>query len=113
MKKKIEKGTLKILNDFEKFTPDIFIDENFSLSDYGFDATILHIPGHTVGSIGVLMANDDFIAGDIFVNNNKPEIAPNAFNFKLLRENIEKLKLLDIKTVYPGHGNPFRFKEMI
>jgi hydroxyacylglutathione hydrolase len=110
MKKKIEPITLKILNDFEKFTPDILIDENFRLSDYNFDAEILNIPGHTIGSIGVLLENKDLIAGDIFVNSNKPEIAPNASDFKLLKKNIFKLKSLGIKTVYPGHGSPFEFR---
>jgi glyoxylase-like metal-dependent hydrolase (beta-lactamase superfamily II) len=112
MKNKIEKGTMKILKDFEKFTPDILIDETFNLSAYGFDGKIVHVPGHTAGSIGALMANGAFIAGDTFVNNSKPEIAPNALDFKVLNNSVDKLNLLDIETVYPGHGNPFDFKEI-
>jgi glyoxylase-like metal-dependent hydrolase (beta-lactamase superfamily II) len=56
------------------------------------------------------MSNGDFIAGDTFSNNNKPDTAPNAFDFNLLNKSIDQLKNLDIKTVYPGHGTPFEFK---
>lgn len=112
MKKLIKKVSLKILNDFEKFKPDIFIDEDYSLLEYGFDAKILHIPGHTAGSIGVLTAKGDLIAGDTFTNINKPDIAPNAYDFKALAASVDRLKTMDIKTVYPGHGKPFEAKQL-
>lgn len=37
----------------------------------------------------------------------KPTAAPNAANFEMLTKSINKLKTMDIKTVYPGHGAPF------
>jgi glyoxylase-like metal-dependent hydrolase (beta-lactamase superfamily II) len=52
----------------EKFTPDLEIDEGFDLSSYGFDGRILHIPGHSKGSIGVLTAKGDLFCGDLFYN---------------------------------------------
>lgn len=112
MKKPIEKVTQKTLQDFQTFTPDLLLDESFDLSDYGFDAKILHLPGHTEGSIGILMSNGDLIAGDLFTNAQKPEIAPNALDFGLLNKSAAKLKAFDIKTVYPGHGNPFLFNQV-
>lgn len=112
MKKKIEKVNLQILNEFQKFTPDILIDDKFNLLNYGFHAKIVPLSGHTAGSIGILMPNGDLIAGDTFVNNSKPEISLNAYDFNLLSESVNRLKQLNIKTVYPGHGNPFSFKEL-
>lgn len=107
MKKMIRKVTLKILGDFEKFKPDFFVDEGYTLSEFGLDAKILHIPGHTAGSIGILMAEGGLIAGDTFANIKKPDTAPNAFDFKALRASTGRLKTIDIKTIYPGHGIPF------
>jgi glyoxylase-like metal-dependent hydrolase (beta-lactamase superfamily II) len=40
---------------FEKFSPDICLGDGDDLSSYGFDATVLHLPGHSKGSIGILM----------------------------------------------------------
>ena len=31
----------------ERFKPDLYIDEGYDLSEYGLDAKILHIPGHS------------------------------------------------------------------
>jgi glyoxylase-like metal-dependent hydrolase (beta-lactamase superfamily II) len=107
MKKRIRKICSRTLNDLKPFTPDITMNEGDSLEKYGFNAKILHIPGHTEGSIGILTDNNDLIAGDIFAKIKKPTIAPNADNFKKLNHSVERLKGMNINTVYPGHGSPF------
>jgi Zn-dependent hydrolases, including glyoxylases len=112
MKNKIKKVSSKILDDFKPFTPDILLNDGDSLSEYGFNAKILHIPGHTEGSIGVLTENHDLVAGDIFSCFKKPDIALNAANFGLLAKSVSRLKTMDIDTVYPGHGRPFRMNEL-
>ncbi|HTP07172.1 MAG TPA: MBL fold metallo-hydrolase, partial [Anaerolineae bacterium] len=45
-------------NAFEYFTPDFTVDEGFDLSEYGFTAKVIHLPGHSKGSIGVLTPED-------------------------------------------------------
>ena len=40
-------------NQFQTFTPDFTIDEGFDFSEYGFNAKVLHLPGHSKGSIGI------------------------------------------------------------
>ena len=39
---------------FDTFEPDVYVEDEESLSDYGLDATVLRLPGHTKGSIGIL-----------------------------------------------------------
>lgn len=102
----------KTIDDFEKFKPDAYVDEEFDLSQYGLDAEILHLPGHTRGSIGVLTSSGDFFSGDVFTNMGKPSIAPNAYDFNILSSSLERLKKLHINKVYPGHGKPFLMKEL-
>jgi glyoxylase-like metal-dependent hydrolase (beta-lactamase superfamily II) len=113
MRGTIHKVAVKTIDDFKRFSPDILIDGDFQLSDYGFEGEILHIPGHTAGSIGILTKDDEFIAGDVFINIKKPEIAPNACDFKLLSDSVNKLKAHKINMVYPGHGEPFLFNNLI
>jgi hydroxyacylglutathione hydrolase len=108
--KKIYKLMQKILNEFESFKPDILLHEGSTLLEYGFDAKILHLPGHTSGSIGILTADGDIIIGDTLANSKKITISPNAQDFKTLAESVNRLKTMNIKNVYPGHGNPFEMK---
>ncbi len=97
----------------EKFKPDLNLDEGNDLSEYGFDAKVLHVPGHSKGSIGILTDEGNFFCGDLLENLNKPAPGsiiddPGEFN-----SSIEKLGGLKIKTVYPGHGKPFPMELLI
>lgn len=98
----------KIIDSFEKFRPDILLDDGYSLAGFGASAKVVFIPGHTPGSIGVLMSSGDFIAGDTFNNAGKPATARIIHDEAQLAESIKLLKGLGIKTVYPGHGKPFQ-----
>ena len=96
-----------------KFKPDILLKDGQDLSEeYGFNGKVIHIPGHTKGSIGILTGEGDLFAGDIFVNSKKPDIAIFVDNFEELKNSVKKLKKLNIKKVYPGHGKPFLPEEL-
>ena len=93
-----------------RFRPDIHIEDGFDFSEYGFDAFAVHIPGHSRGSIGILTKNGNFICGDLLTNTNKPELNSIMDDSETANLSIEKLRNLEINTVYPGHGNPFQLK---
>ena len=44
--------------------PDILVKESLSLNTFGFNAFILHTPGHSSGSISVIIDNQIAIVGD-------------------------------------------------
>lgn len=100
------------LSDYEKFTPDIHLDDNQDLSMYGLDATVIHTPGHSEGSISVLTAEGDLFCGDLLNNNKKPEKNTLVQDSDLLDASVEKLSTLEISIVYPGHGKPFRMDQL-
>ncbi len=89
---------------FEVFKPDLTIDENFNCSEYGLDARMVHLPGHSKGSIGILTSGGDLFCGDFLYN-------MAGFNFiddlSDHKTSLEKFNRLNIKTIYPGHGKPF------
>lgn len=91
----------------EKFKPDLYFDEGYDFSDCGFDAKVLHIPGHSRGSIGILTAGGDLFCGDLLENKDKPVLNSIMDDLPAANASIEKLKGLKINTVYPGHGKPF------
>lgn len=108
----IKKATQKSIDSYTEFIADELIDEDYDLSHYNFDAKVIHLPGHTKGSIGLLTKDGNLISGDVFANIKKPGIALNAYDFPVLKKSIGKLKGLNIQMVYPGHGKPFRFSDL-
>lgn len=108
MQKTIKKVSENTLKNYESFYPNELIEDGESLLQYGYEGEVIHLPGHTPGSIGILSQDGILIAGDIFSNTKKPITAINADNFKQLKESIQKLKSKHITTIYPGHGEPFQ-----
>jgi len=110
---RIMKKLVNTLFGITKFTPDFTIDEGYDLSDYGLKVEILHIPGHSRGSIGILTDNHDLFCGDLLTNMKRPE--PNSLFDDLdgLNLSIDRLRHLEINMVYPGHGQPFMMNEFL
>jgi glyoxylase-like metal-dependent hydrolase (beta-lactamase superfamily II) len=91
----------------ERFEPDSSIGDGDNLSEYGFDAEVFHIPGHSKGSIGIMTADGDLFCGDLFINRDKPVLNHLIDDLVAANDSVQKLKSLRINTVYPGHGKPF------
>lgn len=91
----------------DRFTPDIFLDDGDRLDEYGLDATVLHVPGHSRGSIAVLTADGDLFSGDFLENRRRPALATLVDDAEALRAGFDRVVRLEIGTVYPGHGAPF------
>ncbi|MFX1285064.1 MAG: MBL fold metallo-hydrolase [Promethearchaeota archaeon] len=99
----------------DHFTPDIYLEEGDDLSEYGFNAQVVHLPGHSKGSIAFLTTGGDLFIGDLLENNKKHgpvkcSLIDDSLEFSA---SIDKLKSLPIITVYPGHGAPFQMKDFI
>ncbi len=97
----------------ERFKPDLYIDEGYDLSDYGFDAKVLHILGHSKGSIGILTADGNLFCGDLLENKDKPFLNSIMDDLTEANASVEKLKSLKVSTVYPGHGKPFPMEKFM
>lgn len=98
---------------FDVFKPDIVTGDGQCFSGYGFDATVIDLPGHTKGSIGVLTNRGDLFCGDLLDNMRKPRLEFFIDDLNAANASIERLKKLNVKTVYPGHGKPFLMSAFI
>lgn len=103
----------KLMGGAKIFKPDIYLRDGQDLKEYGFAASVIHVPGHTKGSIAVLTDMGDLFIGDTMVNFKKPESANIIENEEELKHSLEKLRSYDIKIVYTGHGLPFLMKDFI
>jgi hydroxyacylglutathione hydrolase len=52
---------------FEAAHPDVVFGHTTSLYQYGIEATVVHTPGHTIGSASVLLQSGDAIVGDLLM----------------------------------------------
>ena len=94
-----------------RFTADLWLKDGDDLSPHGFPATVLSIPGHSKGSLGVLTASGDLLSGDLFDNTHSPVLNAIMDNLEAAHSSVSKLSQMTIHTVYPGHGKPFPMED--
>ena len=97
----------------KRFKPDVYIKDGDDLSEYGFDAKVLDIQGHSKGSIGILTADGDLICGDLLENTSRPSLNSIMDDPTAAKASVIKLNGLSINKVYPGHGKPFTMQEFL
>jgi glyoxylase-like metal-dependent hydrolase (beta-lactamase superfamily II) len=92
---------------YDPVYPDIIMTQSkFSLSEYlDKDCYVLHTPGHSKGSVSVVV-KDDAIVGDLMCNRIYSPVYYSIYGYdlNLICENWSKLIRAGCKTFYPGHG---------
>jgi hydroxyacylglutathione hydrolase len=111
----------KIASSFLKLIPKITVppaladivleDENYLLNDYGIPGKIVYTPGHTMGSVSVLLDTGEAFVGDLAMSARFMRFRPGysifADDIELIQQSVKKLLGLGMKTIYPAHGRPF------
>jgi hydroxyacylglutathione hydrolase len=100
------------LSAFDRFTPDLFLEDGQDLASLGVEATAINVPGHSKGSTAFLTSAGDLFCGDLLENTRKPAINSLADDPVQLNASAQRLKSYPIKTVYPGHGGPFAMETL-
>ena len=95
---------------FEGLLPDIVFDKDYSLSDFGFEAKILHTPGHTMGSSCLIIGKYAFVGDTLFnvFGNYYPPFGNEVDKFA---NSWEILRKMDVEYYYPTHGKRISKKE--
>ena len=120
------RGIIKIgaslfgLSKFDRFKADIFIEDGQDLAEYGLDAKVLLVPGHSKGSIAILTPSSDpsggseqaLFCGDLLTNTDRPGKNSLVDDAAAMDASVEKLKTLKSITIYPGHGKPFPIEKL-
>ncbi len=86
-------------------------DEGLSLEEYGIQGKVIHTPGHSSGSVSVVLETGDVFVGDLAMNKFPLRLRPGlpifAEDWPALKESWQLLFDDVAKTVYPAHGEPF------
>jgi glyoxylase-like metal-dependent hydrolase (beta-lactamase superfamily II) len=94
--------------------PDILIDEKFRLEAFGVPGQIIPTPGHSAGSISVLLEGGECLAGDLMMGGmlggyvcvRRPGL---PYFLDDREQNIASIRRLlehPLKLVHVGHGGP-------
>lgn len=98
----------------DRFEPDLLVDEDSDLSEYGLaGAKVLVFRGHSAGSIGLLLADGSLLCGDLLENRKAPRLGSIMDDVPTARATLERLGGLEIEMVYPGHGMPFHWRDLV
>jgi len=97
------------------FEVDIVVeDEELSLSEYGIPGRLIHTPGHSWGSVSVLLDSGEVFVGDLAMNlfplrllRLNPGLPIFGDDIQLVKNSWKKLLDMGTKTVYPALGKPF------
>ena len=88
-------------------TPDIMISDEFNLEEYGAKGKVILTPGHTSGSLTVIIEGKHAIVGDIAM---KLPLLSKSY-IPIIAEDVEQVfqswqRIINegVKTVYPAHG---------
>ena len=86
-------------------------DEVFSLESYGIQGRVFHTPGHSSGSMSLLLDTGDAFIGDLSMNSLPWRIGPGmpifADDVNTVRDSWRLLLSSGAQRIYPAHGKPF------
>jgi hydroxyacylglutathione hydrolase len=86
-------------------------DDGLSLRDYGLPGRVLHTPGHSSGSVSILLDSGDAFVGDLAMNRFPLRLSPGlpiiAEDGSAVIRSWRSLLEQGATTVYPAHGEPF------
>ena len=88
----------------EPFEPRIYLQEGDSLNSFGISASVIEIPGHTKGSIGLIIGGTDMIVGDALMNMLYPTRSPLYGDRDMMDRSAEKIGNYKNVTIHFGHG---------
>jgi hydroxyacylglutathione hydrolase len=109
----------KILTLFSKkgyppATADIIIGDAMDLHPYGIDGRVISTPGHTPGSVSILLDTGEAIVGDLIgggrllglLQPNRPRYHYWYTDVETAKESISKVFRYAPSKVFVGHGSP-------
>ena len=108
---------------YPAFTPDVALaaGESFELARWGIAGKVIAMPGHTAGSLVVVLDDHTAFVGDMIAGGALGGMfAPHSPNGHLFqadpeqnRKNIQTLLDLGVRKFYLGHGGPVSREDVI
>ena len=109
--------------DYKAFEPDVLLSgsQTYDLSKLGIEGAICHTPGHTKGSISVVLASKEALVGDLVASGiliggvlrlSRAIRPPFEDDPESVREELNRLADSGVTRFFMGHGGPLRTAEV-
>ena len=96
------------------FLADIIVKDRLDLKDYGIPGYVLHTPGHSKGSMSVVLDNNTAIVGDNFLGfSGDDHFPPLADDRNAVLSSWQKLIESGCEELLPAHGSSIKIGEII
>jgi len=100
---------------------DLLLEDEFDLHPYGIDGKVISTPGHTPGSISILMDNGEALIGDLLgggrlmglLQPGLPRYHHWYSDFDLAKKSITQIMDMNPTRIFVGHGGPLEGKDAI
>ncbi|MEX0987025.1 MAG: MBL fold metallo-hydrolase [Bacteroidales bacterium] len=93
---------------------DLLIDDEFDLAPYGIPGKVVHTPGHTSGSLSVLLETGEAIVGDNVLGiNMKEHFPPFANDMAGVLQSWELYIRSGVQTLLPAHGGRVKIECLV
>lgn len=104
----------QILRPVAPCPPDLLIDEGHDLAPYGVRGRLLHTPGHTAGSLTLMLEGGAALVGDLLMGGHlggaigphQPRYHYIAASLDQVRASLGRVLALGATRLYVGHGGP-------
>lgn len=108
----------------EPFEPEILIEvgTEYNLKEWGVNGKVIHTPGHTPGSLSIVLENEEVIIMDMMASgillggiifHKRVKHPPFHDNLTELKKSFDKILLEKGKRYYLGHGGPLDRAQVI
>lgn len=86
--------------------PDITLDEEFDLDEYGVPGKVIHTPGHSQSSVSIMLDNGEALIGDMVREESPGKIGLGMFyeDKETLLESLGKVAAYEPRIIYLSHG---------
>ncbi len=99
-------NSVMLLTHYEPVTADVVVANSLDLSSLGFKGYIIHTPGHSPGSMSVIIDNEIAIVGDAMFGIFKKKIFPPfAWNARQMVSSWRNLLDTGCTVFLPAHGS--------
>ncbi len=96
---------------FRAVEPEVIINGDTDLADWGLEARVIHTPGHTSGSLSVLTPDGDAFVGDLCVYHppftGRHVLPPFAEETPIIPQSWQKLLQAGARAIHPAHLRSF------
>ena len=111
---------LKVIPQHKKFPgvqPDIIIEQQLDLAEFGVQGAAIATPGHTSGSLSLFLANGEAIIGDLIMGGIFRPKAPHypwfAADLDQVKQNIQAVLRRRPSIIHASHGGPFSLETLV